>query len=314
MKGLLWLKHIKWFINAGCKRMPCGARTPPRLRRGKLTLAAHTADVGDILTKASLWEASHSTLETARANRDTLDTDLKSLCVHGPDAIEGDLEEGDEIFDDLPPIRGIRMTNPEQTLARARKLVPPWTKANARRLAAVPPDPELKAKGKTLAQLQTAMGELATALQTVENELSDERKASGTLDRTYTKVDRQNKQWFVAWQGEFAVGTPERDALSQIDTNAAPAPVAVQIEAVTPAAGGVFATDYTAGGGAHAAVLLLQWQVVGVDADFTHAVALNLAGQTVATGAGAGATVKFRTKAMNGAGVTYSPVKPGTGQ
>lgn len=61
---------------------------------------------------------------------------------------------------------------------------------------------------------------------------------------------------------------------------------------------GPFAVDYTAGGNAHA--------------DFMHGVALNQAGQTVATGASAGATVKFRTKAMNIAGVTYSTVKTGT--
>ena len=281
-------------------------------KSGKLTLAAHTADVGDILTKASLWEASNSTLETARDNRDALDTELKSLCVHGPDAVEGDLEDEDEILDDLPPIRAIRMTNPEKTLERARKLVPAWTKVNARRAAAVPPDPELKAKGKTLAQFQTAMGDLVDSLQEVENQVSDERKAAGALKRAYLKVDKENKKWFVAWQGEFAVGTPERDALDQIDTNAASAPVALQIETVTPGAGGSFAVDYTAGGGAHASALLLQWQVVGVDADYTHAVAVNLAGQTVATGAATGATVKFRTKAMNSAGNTYSTVKTGT--
>lgn len=286
----------------------------PTFKAGKLTLAAHTADVGDILTKASLWEAASSTLETARDNRDTLDMDLKSLCVHGPDAVEGDLEEGDEILDDLPPIRAIRMTNPEKTLERARKLVPAWTKANARRAAATPPDPELKAKGKTLAQFQTAMADLVAALQTVENKVSDERKANGALKRASDKVDKANKKWFVAWQGEFAEGTPERDALDQIDTGNAPAPTALQIETATPSAGGSFAVDYTAGGGAHASALLLQWQVVGVDADFGHDTAVNQAGQTVATAATAGATVKFRTKASNSAGVTYSTVKNATAQ
>lgn len=72
--------------------------------------------------------------------------------------------------------------------------------------------------------------------------------------------------------------------------------------------------DYTAGGGAHASALLLQWQVVGVDADFSHDTAVNQAGQTVATGASAGTAVKFRTKATNSAGVTYSTVKNATAQ
>lgn len=286
----------------------------PAFKAGKLTLAAHTADVGDILTKASLWEAANSALETVRDARDTLDTEVKSLCVHGPDAIEGDLEAGEELLDDLDPIRAIRMTNPQKTLERGRKLVPAWTKANLRRTTAVPPEPELKAKGMTLAQFQTKMAELTTALQTVETKLSDERKAAGALKRAFQKVDQQNKKWFVAWQGEFAEGTPERDALDQIDTGNAPAPTALQIETVTPSAGGSFAVDYTAGGGAHASALLLQWQVVGVDADFSHDTAVNQAGQTVATGASAGTAVKFRTKATNSAGVTYSTVKNATAQ
>lgn len=185
---------------------------------------------------------------------------------------------------------------------------------SARHAAAVPPDPELKAKGQTLAQMQTLMADLTTALQTVENKVSEERKAAGALKRASDKVDQENKKWFVAWQGEFAVGTPERDALDQIDTGNAPAPVAVQIDTVTPAAGGSFAVIYTAGGGAHASALLLQWQVMGVDADYTHTVALNQAGQTVATSAAAGATVKFRTKAMNSTGTTYGTVKTGTAQ
>lgn len=242
----------------------------PAFKTGKLTLAAHTADVGDILTKANLWEACDSALETVRDARDKLDTDVKSLCVHGPDAIEGDLEEGEELLDDLDPIRAIRMTNPQKSLERGRKLVPAWTKANLRRTTAVPPDPELKAKGMTLAQFQTKMADLTTVLQTVETKVSDERNA--------------------------------------------PAPTALQIETVTPAAGGSFAVDYTAGGGAHASALPLQWQVVGVDADFGHDTAVNPAGQTVATGASAGATVKFRTKATNSVGATYSTVKTGTAQ
>lgn len=286
----------------------------PAFKAGKLTLAAHTADVGDILTKASLWEAASSALETVRDNRDTLDTEVKSLCVHGPDAIEGDLEEGEELLDDLDPIRAIRMTNPQKSLERGRKLVPAWTKANLRRTTAVPPEPELKAKGLTLAQFQTKMADLTNALQTVETKVSDERKAAGALKRAFQKVDKQNKKWFVAWQGEFAEGTPERDALDQIDTGNAPAPTALQIETVTPSAGGSFAVDYTAGGGAHASALLLQWQVVGADTDFGHDTAVNQAGQTVATSASVGATVKFRTKASNSAGVTYSTVKNATAQ
>jgi len=284
----------------------------PTFKAGKLTITAHTADVANILTQASLWEAADSELDTARDERDGLDEDLQQLCVHGPDAIEGDLEEEDEILNDLPAIRGIKMTNPEKTLERARKLLPAWEKVNARHAAATPVEPPLTAAGKTVADLEALMEDLAAALQTVENRVSDTRKAKGALDRAALKVHKANSRWYVAWQGKFPEGTPERDALSQIDTSTAPSPTAVPIDTVTPQAGGQFAMLFGAGGGAHASALLLQWMVVGVDADFGHATALNQAGQTVATGAPTGATVKFRSKAMNSAGSTYSTIKTGT--
>ena len=173
----------------------------------------------------------------------------------------------------------------------------------------------MQAKGTTLADFTTLMNTLAPALQEVENQVSDERKAAGTLARATAKVDRQNKKWFIAWQGAFEVGSPERDALSQIDTGSpTPVPTALVIATAAPQPGGNFALTYTAGGGAHASALLLQWQIVGVDADFGHDTAINQAGQTVASGAGAGATVKFRTKGSNSSGITYSALKTATAQ
>ena len=281
----------------------------PAFKAGKLTLTAHSAEVANILTQASLWEAAESELDAARDARDGLDKELQTLCVHGPDAIEGDLEEDDEILNDLPGIRGIKMTNPEKTLERARKLVPAWKKVNARHAAATPVEPPLTAAGQTVAELEALMADLAAALQTVEDRLSDMRKARGALGRAALKVHKQNTKWFVAWRGKFPEGTPEREALSQIDTSTAPAPTAVPMDTVTAQAGGQFAIAYGSGGGAHASALLLQWMVVGVDPDLGHATALNPAGQTVATGAATGATVKFRSKAMNSAGSTYSTIK-----
>ena len=285
------------------------------LKVGKLTLTQHTTDVADILTRASSWEAATSGLDAARDARDLADRLLHTLNVHAPDAIEGDLEEDDEYLDDLPDIRAIKMTNPGKTLERARKIIPLWTKINARHAAATPVEPPLQAKGTTLADFTALMETLAPALQEVENQNSDERKAAGALARATAKVDRQNKKWFIAWQGAFEVGSPERDALSQIDTGSpTPAPSPLVIATATPQAAGSFALAYTAGGGAHASALILQWQVVGVDADFAHDTAVNQAGQTVATGAATGASVKFRTKGTNSSGTTFGPLKTATAQ
>ena len=69
------------------------------------------------------------------------------------------------------------------------------------------------------------------------------------------------------------------------------------------------ATTYVPGGGAHASVTMLQWKVVGVDADFGHDTSVNPAGQTVATGGAAGVVVELRVRTTNSTGTTFSAVK-----
>ena len=77
----------------------------------------------------------------------------------------------------------------------------------------------------------------------------------------------------------------------------------------TAVAGSHVATTYTAGGGAHATVVMLQWKVVGVDADFGHDTTVNEGGQTVATGGSVGAVVQLRVRTTNSTGTTFSTVK-----
>ncbi len=52
-------------------------------------------------------------------------------------------------------------------------------------------------------------------MEDTRSALSDVRSALRTLA---DRVDRNNKRWYAAWQGTFPVGTPENDALSQIET------------------------------------------------------------------------------------------------
>lgn len=53
---------------------------------------------------------------------------------------------------------------------------------------------------------------------------------------------------------------------------------------------------------------MLQWQIVGVDADFGHDTPVILTGQTVGPFT-AGQTVNFRVRAANSAGTTDSAVQ-----
>jgi hypothetical protein len=56
------------------------------------------------------------------------------------------------------------------------------------------------------------------ALQEVENKVSALSRKKSQLRATTTKVADNNKRWYSAWRGQFAEGSAERDALSQIST------------------------------------------------------------------------------------------------
>jgi len=119
----------------------------------------------------------------------------------------------------------------------------------------------------------------------------------------------------VAWYEAATILFKENTAIGQMirgtipTSPTTPEPTALEIATATAQAGGNVATTYVAGGGQHATTLFLQWQVVGVDADFGHDTTVVPAGQTVATGGAVGAVVNVRTRCTNSAGTTFSTVK-----
>lgn len=161
-----------------------------------------------------------------------------------------------------------------------------------------------------VAQLDTALTNQNTLMQGVENERGKHTQKSEALRTLATKVDVNNKRWFAAWEGEFATGSPERAALSQIDTGSPtplPSVLAINTATVVPPDG--VAVVYVAGGGDHATSFKLMWKVETVDVDFTHEAVLNLAGQTVTVAGAAGKTVSFKARATNSTGSMDSAVK-----
>ena len=117
--------------------------------------------------------------------------------------------------------------------------------------------------------------------------------------------------WYEAATTLFKAGTAIGDMLrSTIPTSpTTPVPTPLEIATATAVAGSLVATTYTPGGGAHATVTMLQWKVVGVDADFGHDTTVNVAGQTVATGGAVGAVANVRVRTTNSTGTTFSTVK-----
>lgn len=290
------------------------------LKVGQLTLAQHTTDVAAIFTAASQRDSAEAALDDARLAVSNLRLSLADLTIRFPRAIEGQIEPGSDLHKNIEECRNIEPNTPENAVARGRRAVILLTAYNAERAAATPPDPEFTIKNAVpgepdmkLSDLQGMVDDMPDLEQEVEDAKSELNKKRSALKKATTKVDKNNKRWFDAWSGNFPDGSDELAALSQIDTGPhTPEPSALEIDEVTPAAGGSFAASYVAGGGNHATTLHLQWKVVGVDAEFGHDTLVILAGQTVATGATVGADVTFRTKAHNSQGTTYSAEKTGT--
>ena len=117
--------------------------------------------------------------------------------------------------------------------------------------------------------------------------------------------------WYEAATTLFKEGTAIGNMIrGTIPTSpATPKPTPLKIATAQALVGGLVATTYGASGGAHATVTLLQWRVVGVDADFGHDTTVNPAGQTVATGGVVGATVELRVRTTNSSGTTFSAVE-----
>ena len=163
----------------------------------------------------------------------------------------------------------------------------------------------------TLAAFRTLITDSDTQENAYKQAHTDWRTSAEELAVLGNTLWDDDVAWYEAVTTLFKEGTAIGDMIrSTIPTSpTAPAPTALEIATATAVAGRLVATTYTPGGGAHATVAMLQWKVVGVDADFGHDATVNVAGQTVATGGAVGATVNVRTRCTNSMGTTLSTVK-----
>lgn len=282
----------------------------PALTVGEVALAGHTTDTAALQTKANERDVQQDVVDVARDARGTNATIMDDLCVRFPRKLEGELPPNDPLHLEIADLRAINPDSPDALAARTRRTVSLWHRYNTQRAAAVPPQPAFLVGGLAVAALEAALANQHTLLQNIENErgkLAQKREALRTLA---AKVDRNNKRWFAAWEGEFAEGSAERAALSQIDTGGqTPEPDALEINTATAQAPDQVVLTYVAGGGDHATSFKLLWKIETVDADFTHEAVLNLAGQTVTVPNASGKTVSFKARATNSTASTDSAVK-----
>jgi hypothetical protein len=282
----------------------------PALTVGEVTLAGHTTDTAALQTKANERDVQQDVVDVARDARDANLRFMEDLSIRFPRKLEGDLAPSDPLHAEIADLRNINPDSPDNIAARVRRTVSLWNRVNAQRAAAVPPLPAFNVGGTLVAALDTALSNQNTLLQTIENERGKLTQKRESLRALAAKVDRNNKRWYAAWEGEFAEGSAERAALSQIDTGGqTPAPEALEINTATAQAPDQVVLTYVAGGGDHATSFKLLWKIETVDADFIHEAVLNLQGQTVTVPNAAGKTVSFKARATNSTASTDSAVK-----
>lgn len=280
----------------------------PAFTVSTVTRAAHAADVALLLTHVNDRDVQQDAFDDADAQARQNRAFIRDVTVRGPELIDANLDEGDLLKGEVKNVTAVEGRTEEGNLERARKLISLWTRVNAARAALVPPLPELKLGSITVAQLQAAVTNHPTLSQAVKDQDAGLSAKKSQLRQTEARVDKNNKRWYAAWAVNFVPGTPEHDALSQVDTEPGTnPPSALEIAAVV--ANGLNADlTYVAGGGRHATSLRLLYKVNGVDADFAHPTSAILAGQTAGPFA-AGQTVDFKTVAENSVGTTESAVK-----
>jgi hypothetical protein len=185
---------------------------------GSLTLGTHTADValfeGLVQARDDAEDEYDEAIDAKDGNLHT----LAGLNTRAVSVIRGNLEAGDALMLELQDVSGMRNDGSGKIMARGRKLATLWKKVNAARAAGSPTLAPIEVGGAVVDAVDTALAANEPLLMAVSGKLSAWSSARSALRALSSKVDKNNKRWYEAWSGNYAPGSPEYDALSQIDT------------------------------------------------------------------------------------------------
>lgn len=185
---------------------------------GTLTLALHQADVAALPAAGQARTSQEDVVDEKRAERDATLATIKDLGTRFPRVMDGALEPGDPMHSDLDDIRNYEPDGLDSIIRRGERTLSCWNKINTHHAVAVPVLPPITVGAITVATLAAALTGLQGKTQAVEDARSVLSGVRAALRGLAERVDRNNKRWLAAWEGTYPVGTPENDALSQIDT------------------------------------------------------------------------------------------------
>jgi hypothetical protein len=187
---------------------------------GKLDLPTHLADVQALEPLVQARDDAEDLYDQAIDARDANWKILHDLNVSAVRVIRGNLEDGDPLMLELDDVSGMPNEGSGRICARSRKLSTLWKKVNTARAAMTPPLDPISVGAALVAAVEAALSANEPKLKTVSDKLASWSSARQVLRAAAEKVDRNNKRWFDAWSGNHPEGSPEREALSQIDTGA----------------------------------------------------------------------------------------------
>ena len=197
----------------------------PAFTVGEVTLTLHQADVDNLPLAAQAVVTQEDAVDTTRDTRDAVIAVIKDLATRFPRKLDGELAARDPFHADLQHIRVVEMDGLESVVTRGQRALSLWVKFNARRVAAG--GTAFLVGGSAVAVLSGALADLPLKTQLVADAASVLADLRSTLLALKDQVDTNNKRWFASWQGEFLLGSPERNALSQIDTGGGGGPAAL---------------------------------------------------------------------------------------
>ena len=185
---------------------------------GELTLAAHSADVNLFNSLILEWTQADSALSQARASRDGSGQALKQICVRALRLISGSLKPTDSLIKEVSGVTSVQGESQGAMNEKCLRLVSLWLAVNAHRAALSPAQPPLTVDTTQVGNFQTLVGNHAALNQNVASKRSTLSQKTSALRAVADRVDENNKRWYKAWQGQFAEGSPQRHALSLIQT------------------------------------------------------------------------------------------------
>ena len=286
----------------------------PGLTVGGVSTGAFASLANNLENTAALRDIAIATADAA-ANGENLNSLLiRTLVLALPQAAKSDLDEEKPVeaglIDLLSEAFGITPRTTEMRLKRGKKVVAALMKINAFLAAQVPVRAAISAGGKNISHLNAAMGSQTGLEQVVENTKADETTARINLDTEEHTTDRLNKRYYQKLLAEARTNPTLATALAQIDTETDNLPGTLSIASVLQGGDNQLhlLVAYVNGTGANADDRLLDWMVVGTDADFTHTTEVDLSGNLLGPFL-VGQTVKIRTRTVNGSGTRTSAVR-----